>query len=977
MSTASAARPIRRRRRPGRRWSARWRLLAFTTAPLALAAAAIVPAKAAGHGTPVRSGFRAVRLPGPAAATTVTLITGARVTLRPTGGGHYTVTTAPAPGTAAGPGAAIAITAHTTSTGLASLEAVPESVRPLIYAGQVDPGLFDVRYLFSHGDAGPSGRIPVGIQLAGHPGAAALGRMGRLPGAVLLAVRPGSGQAELDVAADRATAFWAALTGQRDGQAASGVVPRLADGVTRIWLAGHETGGSPAGQANAAAGASAGPLYTVSETTTRSEGAIEGSCFGAVGGKILATIMCPVKGYLYGLAGAGTGQEYPASSLSCPRLRSAKPYPVCLAWRVTYRVPAGVYFAGGGITDVLSTDNPDHALETSGVMLDIPQVTVAGPTTLNVDANHLVPVSASIPRPGADFGDPDTYAASRLLPSGNGGVQDEAEQLVGNWQALPTPPGEQATIGSFNFAPAIALGRPPVTAFVVSPGHLRLSPVYPLDSAAEANSGDAVQRFSGRHIFPLASAGTGTRADFRHVDARGKLVMIQLLPNTVTQVLPWQLANAAHAGAAGVLMWADPNGEAGSPAVPSLGIHGPLPYAEIDGQQAAALTRLLARGAVRVAVDDSGRTPYFYYLSFSMQTGVPRSLHYTLTSRQLAEVTASYHNASPAPMSLAADDYNQPVEAFMTDSTGVFYGPGTVREYYGPVSPDAVWQPELTVEGGPFSALRDTVFGRPAATSVNWGETPAVPGALIQEPAVNQTQPGEFLVSCAGCRQGNTFYPTFALVNGAEPEAAGRYGGFGPGSIRLYNQAGQAMPPTLFEGVVDVYKLPAATGRYKLVTRSGGTSTTWGFTSAAPTGGTHPPGTPGATVCLGSYVQSPAATAPCAAQPLLFLGYNAYTSLTNTLTAPGRHWLQVTGYHQAAGGPPVTSLKLWISTDGGSSWQALHPSGHGGVYRAPYRLPALAQTDGYLSIRAQATDRAGDYISQTILKAVSLAGPSR
>jgi hypothetical protein len=95
-------------------------------------------------------------------------------------------------------------------------------------------------------------------------------------------------------------------------------------------------------------------------------------------------------------------------------------------------------------------------------------------------------------------------------------------------------------------------------------------------------------------------------------------------------------------------------------------------------------------------------------------------------------------------------------------------------------------------------------------------------------------------------------------------------------------------------------------------------------------------------------------------------------SLGNTI-APGTRQLQVTGYHQDPSAPPVTSLQLWTSTDGGTSWQpAKVTSGGNGTFTVTYTVPASG-TNGYVSIKAQASDAAGNDITQEIDNAYAIA----
>ena len=73
----------------------------------------------------------------------------------------------------------------------------------------------------------------------------------------------------------------------------------------------------------------------------------------------------------------------------------------------------------------------------------------------------------------------------------------------------------------------------------------------------------------------------------------------------------------------------------------------------------------------------------------------------------------------------------------------------------------------------------------------------------------------------------------------------------------------------------------------------------------------------------------------------------------------------------------MTSLQLWISTDGGTNWQPLHASSKGGgTYQASYTVPRLDKTNGHVSLKATALDAAGNDVTQTIINAYRLTDGS-
>jgi hypothetical protein len=977
------------------------RLLAVAAIPLALGSAVLTPSGAAAHAgghttrdagqavvtsstsAAATQGLRSLPLPGLTGSATVTLITGDQVRLTAVGGGRFSATSVLVPGGSP----QIDISARGNPAGVTSLQAVPSDAGRLVSTGQVSPGLFDVSYLASHGDTGSSARIPVTLQYTSSPGSATLRRdAARLPGATVLATMPG-GEVQVSVAATRASAFWAALTG---GSPPGATAPAsLADGVTGVWLTGQQPSvpGTPAVQDGL-------PLYTVTETISRNmNGPVDSTdCTGWSGP--LVTSFCIdafVTPQLVGVAGSGEDQYYPATNGTgtCVRQRPAKPAPVCTAWQLSYSVPAGIYFANA-VGSFYSTDNPDHTLESTNVELDVPQFTVTGNTAISLNASQAVPVTVTTPRPGVDYGWPDTMEATRWTADGGYYMNAVEGHLPGynNWWAVPTPAGEGATVGSYHFSPEVTLGAPEITAAVTAPSHLTLHPTY---ACAEATGTRAALggedcgavRFAGRQTLQVVNAGTGTAGDFSKINARGKLAFITG-PLTCTGfsecaepgwVLYQQLDYALKAGAAGVLTDPGPGYNGYPIPLPSLvDILGPLgvdeyphlPVASIDAAEGSAVLRMLAKGPVKITLDDSGPSPYLYFLWFNQEGQIPASLHYTLTAAQLASVTATYHSGTAFAVAGASAAAWHPDDRDVGGLEALTSVPRRLTEYYGPLSPDLVWSlqgyglltnPAPTYDGGTFK-----LFDQPADSTLDWNGPLVALGAVTQMTDVFQAQPGNFFAGyCAGCRQGDTFYPIFSLVDGASPATTDGQGGFAPGSIHLYNQAGQEIPDTPVLGLA-TYQLPAGQARYRLVAPT----TTWEFTSSRPATDQTPDG----TLCFGTL--NGISAAPCQADPLLFLRYDAGLSLTGTVT-PGAHQLQVTGYHQVSTAPAVTSLKLWTSTDGGTTWQPARVSGgRGGTFTASYTIPASG-TNGYVSIKAQATDAGGDTITQTLINACGIA----
>lgn len=927
--------------------------LAVTAAVIGLAASSLaIPGSAAARGTgddaATRTGVRPLALPGLHDATYhVTLVTGDRVTLTSSGQGRYSVVATPNPGATP----AVAVTARSGSRGnAAAVSATPFAASALVASGMLDRNLFDLRWLATHGDNGSGAVIPLTVQFSGKLSAAALtGKAAALGGVTLVAAHPETATVDLKVSAAHAAPFWAALSGQSATPA--GASPHLTGGAVHVW---------PTGDRSADAHPSAAqPLNRVTETITGTRGSVFG-CNGYL------TLLCvePSTLALYGVDGNGIDNVYQPSGITCV---DADP---CTTYRATYSVPSGIYSATG-FAFFLAGSQDQY------VDLIDPQVTVAGDTgfALNVDAATQFHVGT--PRPSQAF--TATQNDERTSVDGTG-IANAIDSVTPNYWAVPSAP---VTAGTFHLTTDWVLGQPQLTMSVTAPQRLALDPSYFVYRTAATYGNLGAVRFTGRKKVGLVDAGAGRPEDFAGVDARGKFVLMHeddrvwCQDGSLAIVLDSQLNDAIRAGAVGVLFDPMSPGYARgycSAVIPEwYGVSDPvdMPFATIPVDQGDALLKLLAKGPVTVdASGYDGNSPYIYTPSLYQEGKVPASLRTTLTDAQLTTVTDAYHSSGPS----SADEF------WGTWRSNEFFGgasiyegivtPGTITEYRGPAAPDVVTQWWLT--SGQLNQIRWDMVTRPGGRATeNWAAAPETPGSYAISPDILRNQPGKYdgypnpLAYCSFCRQGNTLYPVMYLSAGADPALEDGAYGFPADSIQLYHD-GQELQQTPFAGDLVSYRLPAGAARYRLVARDNATTTTWDFTSSAPSTDRTPTG----TACPGAFL---GASDPCAPDPFLFLRYDAGTDLTNTVTG-GDHELRVTAYHQAPGPVAVRSLAVWTSVDGGKNWtKATVAGGHDGAYTVRYRTPTAPAANAKLSIRAQATDADGNDVTQIVIDAVALA----
>jgi hypothetical protein len=940
---------------------------------------------AAGQPISAGKGLQPVQLPGMTAArVTVTLPTGQGVLLTRAGAGRYTVTSDPGD-PSAGP---VITAARGGPHGTDSLLAIPAAADALVVSGALDRSLFDLRWLTSHGDSGNAPRLDITIQYAGTRSAASLADQGRaLPGAAVAAVHPAAQTVDLTVAASQAAAFWTALTGQKTA-AASVFVPgqrpaTLAGEAIHAWATGHHIAAATPTPADE-------PTYQVTEVIKRSAG---GEGCGDQGGEQVSLCVNPLTLYLTAVTGSGEGNTYAASGLTCVDTNP------CTTLEAFYSVPAGVYSADGFGFFYIDQQEQD-------VDLLSPQITVADNTSFTIDVDTAQPITVSTPRPSQTF--EGGVLADFRGTSDNGDWWTQAFILDTNaylphFWATPTEP---VTTGTFHLYSELLLGKPLLSMTVAGPRPLALDAMYSTQFEYPTANSYGVVRFPRQESLQLVDAGYGTTQDFADINARGKLALIRMgegngngytcLPGGSGTVLDDQLDNAISAGAAGVLVdsqdpAAEPDGWCSLPVHALLegepGTTPPdIPFVSLPVSQADTLIKLLANQAVKINVASyDGNSPYVYEVSLYREGFVPDSpLHTTLTDSQLSEVTDRYQTIQPG----SSDQCWSPWRPSDFSVGGMCYQyaatPAEFQLYRGPLSPDTVQLLEnqgsaLDGTGLPYQQQQVYDVANQATGSDDWFAVPVAPGTVPVSADVLQAQPGKWsnLADCLFCRQGDTFYPFMSLISGADPRLsdANTYF-FAPGSIHLYS-GGQEIPPNNLGGLgIAVYQLPPGAAHYHMdtaysnVNGTGTTTTSWDFTSSHPSTDQTPPG----HICFGVFAGS---TDPCAQVAMLFLRYNAHTNPDNTLTAPGAHSLDVTAYDPAPDAPRVSSLKLWISTDSGATWQPLHVTDLGnGNYTAGYSLPALGKAGGSLSIKAAATDTAGDDVSQTLLDSVKLTATS-
>jgi hypothetical protein len=106
------------------------------------------------------------------------------------------------------------------------------------------------------------------------------------------------------------------------------------------------------------------------------------------------------------------------------------------------------------------------------------------------------------------------------------------------------------------------------------------------------------------------------------------------------------------------------------------------------------------------------------------------------------------------------------------------------------------------------------------------------------------------------------------------------------------------------------------------------------------------------------------------ALPLLTVGLDPAVDLRNTAPGGGSFSFPATVRRQAGSGEDaaITSLAVKVSYDDGATWKAATVTRDGDHWKVTVTHPA----SGYVSLRAQAADAAGNTVDQTVIRAYQL-----
>lgn len=457
---------------------------------------------------------------------------------------------------------------------------------------------------------------------------------------------------------------------------------------------------------------------------------------------------------------------------------------------------------GGVYSAAVAVEWQDKAGEWHTAIPAVAEVRLTKATTVTLDLRKAKPVRVQPPVPTETY---DAYSYfERTSATGAWGMTAELRAGYGadepNWWALPTGKVRTGTLAHDTYS---VLTTPTVTMRVVGAGHTFGLPArYHTPDASipvgqqqwqenETTAGRditvAVPRLPTRGTVPVVHAGTGSAAELAKVDARGKLVL--LTPTDICdtacdfpRLRDERVAAAAAAGAVGVLVAAPGLSSLGAvptqstqcadgpQSCPAVQPYAALPIVSVPYAEADRLIRRLTAGSRNVQVVLGGNvTPTVYSAAFGTDGQIPSNLPYRARTKDFDRVDHYFHADRPGEVTdltwlqqansgAAGYALNLPHTTTQQTLTTFVKRQGDAINRYGTGWAEYAGAGILGPAGG---ETQDVVLG--GRNKLHWNTGPTVPGAVPQV----RTRSG-FTVStgmlCSGCRQGDTFYPTFYLT---------------------------------------------------------------------------------------------------------------------------------------------------------------------------------------------------------------------
>ncbi|MBP2329668.1 subtilisin family serine protease [Kibdelosporangium banguiense] len=593
-----------------------------------------------------------------------------------------------------------------------------------------------------------------------------------------------------------------------------------------------------------------------------------------------------------------------------------------------------------------------------------PEFTVDGAGTVVLDATKMARVDIGTQQPSeaviASYFHYRSSAAGQLYTGGS--VFGYPAVAPGGFWVSPTK--KTARIGMVGFIADQTRIAPQVTLTV---------PGYSLHPRYVSDRHELVPKFDRDRL-----AGFASEQDLRGgKDVRGKLVFLTPAP---LQTFLADMDSAIAQGAAGVLT---NNHLAWVMHADAYVKHMKIPLLWLDSAEAAQLARQLPRWPAVLQAKPT--TPYEYKAVYYLRDRIPDRINLFSYDRDTAQVDTTYHarftpkQGKWGPVSAFTEVQHTfiPGQTLSIRASHEFTAPDTRTEYYTVPGNDVLWSRAYRFTDPASGASRHGTssrgFTRGAKETEDWNEAVLPMQALSGK---DTPANGLALYACDNCRQGDRL-----RLRSLSPVGIGQFadasdpnhqytGEPGTEEVRLYRD-GKEVPPEYDSFGARYHSVPADAGTYRLTdvytngfgAPHGATTVTtdWTFRSSRPAASTVSDPYTCVDTALFNDKQ------PCAWQPLIQLAYQLDVAGDDTTRAGRPFTFTMTARTSSAKPIALRDLRVWTSADGGKNWtKALVTRWTGNAHYVSVINPRNA---GPVTIKAEATDRDGNSVSQVIVDA--------
>jgi subtilisin family serine protease len=603
------------------------------------------------------------------------------------------------------------------------------------------------------------------------------------------------------------------------------------------------------------------------------------------------------------------------------------------AGRTVFAVPPGDYALQG----VLRTgDSLGTGFYAATDVFSTEVLGVGSDRTVRIDGTRAADIKYEVRGEGRMI-EPVQTTQALYRTTGNG-ARTSITMLGGRWDnnsPFGAIPGAAPTVGTLE-ATVLTTLREPLIRAELEPSGQRLFTVTP----------EWTGRFDGSKRLVVVDVGAGRPEDYAGVDVTGKVALVTSNESYVQA----QAEAAAAAGAFAVLVARD------APGMIALAVDNDntMPVVGTTYAEAVRLRGELARGSAWLRLTGVGESTFTYTLRNEENGAIPADLTYRVDRKDLAVMQNSFHSEAKRLGSGAVGVYEaweggafqylthlvQPARRTDHVSAG-----GELRQR---VELSSFWGfNEARLSG------KETAYQPGQRYAVDWFKAPSHPSAHTDLP-------------CNFCR--SDYILRFAPNNVGDADPT-HYGSGRPWPTYTTYRDGVLVedPDLLLVPQPATYRIDRIAqaepdAAHLLANR---TETTWTFRSRAPTG----------LEIDGCRDLLPGAN-ECAALPVILLGYTVPLGIDNAASA-GRTFSFVvrTSRAKGYGGPArVEGVRVSASYDDGASWLAAPVERVRGAedFRVELRHPRLAATSGFVSLRVEAWDNAGNRTTQTIERAYAL-----